>query len=572
MADSDGQNNTTTQADMTGQACPSTQDGHERASIALDSEWSDLSFSEPGIDPYISWDEFDDLYHDRYSMDTEELEEYWTNLWERHPGILHSWFEPSHLPESKPSRYYTKLFIDYEYCTPAELKRFVNKRGLKDPYPAGITLKYPYIRLLERADRERRFRFMDLPPEMRLLVYRDILLFKPSKDARKQCNTAILRTCSQIHKEATGVLYDENTFICSYSTSTNDTGNLLKSAVVHNHTTSTGCVHMPYLQIPQGIDDYPKFLQRMARLTIDVSCELDVVEDDPLVECYWPLNHFLYTLASFLMDGHRLRSVEVRVHIDDDLDDQDFGKIFYPLRRLRNVRNVQISGMPDKYKKKLIADMKSNEPAFNTMRQWKLLEDETVAHLNLLEALHGEVECLCGQCPMPECIEDLLENLRQLNEGKIEDCLNSRLEENLIARLAKLRNTLLEARVDDLEDLVEAVKAKRAALKEYEAVTDDGRLDEAAKIWYGKLYNDAEKYGSDHDWSDTEMDEDNHTNGLEGSLSTAGLTTNMEDAENHGSDHDWTDSEDEDYDDDDMDAPSNRAHPSTNVEESNEPA
>lgn len=67
-------------------------------------------------------------------------------------------------------------------------------------------------------------RFLDMPPELRKLVYDELLIWKEPIDCRprdeewrlpripeQQCKCAILRTCKLIHQEATPVLYGENT-------------------------------------------------------------------------------------------------------------------------------------------------------------------------------------------------------------------------------------------------------------------------------------------------------------------------------------------------------------------------
>ena len=83
----------------------------------------------------------------------------------------------------------------------------------------------------------------------------------------------------------------------------------------------------------------------------------------------WPLNHFLYTLSSFLMDGHRLKHLHLKLDISAEMDESNYGMILYPLRRLRNVPKVTVEGhIPYHVNRKLTSDIESNEPAFNTMR------------------------------------------------------------------------------------------------------------------------------------------------------------------------------------------------------------
>ena len=148
-----------------------------------------------------------------------------------------------------------------------------------------------------------------------------------------------------------------------------------------------------------------------------------------------------------------------------------------------------------------MADLSSGEPTFNTMRHWKLLTDEARAQLSIHEAMHEDVHCICGECPVPACIEELSHILYSLEEAKEESCFNSCLEENFMARLAMLQSQLMRVKVTDVEVLVKNLIEKRAALTAYEAVSDDGRLREAAKTWGGNVFNDAMKYGADDDWS-----------------------------------------------------------------------
>ncbi|CAK4001433.1 Hypothetical predicted protein [Lecanosticta acicola] len=85
---------------------------------------------------------------------------------------------------------------------------------------------------------EMTFRFLDLPAEMRNLVYRELLAPAPgyiglthrgrsflgsAKSVRQShCRPLLLATCKQIHKEAAGIMYQENTvMICAKACMTN---------------------------------------------------------------------------------------------------------------------------------------------------------------------------------------------------------------------------------------------------------------------------------------------------------------------------------------------------------------
>lgn len=84
---------------------------------------------------------------------------FWTSL-----GGLYAQFNSLYINGLGPRRCRKAWTVHYEKCTPAQLKSFVKQRGIIDPYPTGLTLKYFYIKLLVAADRyPRRFRFLDLP-------------------------------------------------------------------------------------------------------------------------------------------------------------------------------------------------------------------------------------------------------------------------------------------------------------------------------------------------------------------------------------------------------------------------
>lgn len=98
----------------------------------------------------------------------------------------------------------------YDRCTLYELRQFVRNRGLSDPSPRdfGFTHKHRYYRILRAADEKRRFRFLDMAPELRNYVYRDLLVF-PRAGALKPttCYPAILRASKLLKKEGSGILY-----------------------------------------------------------------------------------------------------------------------------------------------------------------------------------------------------------------------------------------------------------------------------------------------------------------------------------------------------------------------------
>lgn len=98
----------------------------------------------------------------------------------------------------------------YNTCTTAELKRFILDR-------TGTTIKSQrrsaHIEILEEADENATFRFLDLISQLRNKIYWELLnppgrsVFTPRW---KQCWPQILRTCKQIESEANGILYADH--------------------------------------------------------------------------------------------------------------------------------------------------------------------------------------------------------------------------------------------------------------------------------------------------------------------------------------------------------------------------
>ena len=108
----------------------------------------------------------------------------------------------------------------YDSSSPTELRQYIQNRSLEDPYPQGLTLKYFYLRPLDRADEAWCFRFLGLIPELRNMVYKELLTFVTCPHCpavHDPCHPAILRTCKEVYNEAKAILYAENEIHCRFS-------------------------------------------------------------------------------------------------------------------------------------------------------------------------------------------------------------------------------------------------------------------------------------------------------------------------------------------------------------------
>ncbi|KAF2158811.1 hypothetical protein M409DRAFT_30686 [Zasmidium cellare ATCC 36951] len=274
-------------------------------------------------------------------------------------------------------------FLAYydEQCKPKVLKQFVLQRGLLDAFPAGVTLKYYYIKELLTADSVRVFRFLDLPAEMRNEVYGYLL----APQQRYTRRTQILRTCKAIYNEANEILYADNVISCAFSNRQDSSG----KRVIINHRTYSGANALELSQLPGAIDHYPSFLARLRKLEIEIHMDLPyaAANRNPIVDF---VRSALLALASILMEGGRLKGLRVRVSTTSGtLQDKVVASVLYPLRRLRNT-DLTFAGdveVPDFLRNDMAAELRLREPVFNTLMHCRLILSNAEAYLRLIDVL-----------------------------------------------------------------------------------------------------------------------------------------------------------------------------------------
>jgi hypothetical protein len=102
-------------------------------------------------------------------------------------------------------------FLDYDLCDAVDLRNFVRDRTTFTAAFIRKLNKFEMVTHLEFLDTQHTFyRFMDLPPELRLNVYRMILFL----DGEESCDhrTALLRVSKLVYRESEPVLYCDNSF------------------------------------------------------------------------------------------------------------------------------------------------------------------------------------------------------------------------------------------------------------------------------------------------------------------------------------------------------------------------
>jgi hypothetical protein len=353
----------------------------------------------------------------------------------------------------------------YESSTPKELRQYTKDRGLPDPYPQGLTLKYFYLRLLDRDDEVKSFRFLDLIPELRNMVYKELLTFEvcPNCPAvHEPCHPGILRTSKQIYKEAKTILYANNEVHCRITASGpfSGYGKATFFASIHGRETTTRLQSHDRLDsLFYGMKHVPDYLRQVQKLHVDV-----VFNGGAKDIARFSLQSCLLNLASFLMDDHALKKLRIHIYdaADDDIDYTDMlDAIVYPLRRLRGINEVELTGVSDELKSAVIADMRSTtEPTFNTMKHMYQLQQEAAGYMSLvfpLNPYNGEPYCEPPPWSMGLNLCDDIQHIdRELGDfAEMDEEYNAFLDEdtelNTRRKMEDLKDCLAKVDIDDID-------------------------------------------------------------------------------------------------------------------------
>ncbi len=430
-------------------------------------------------DPYAT-----SILGDSDSRDLTSEEDF--QLWAGR-GLRGKFYESSYLAGGPPMGIVSLAEVDYERCFPTELKRFVVDRGLSDPLREGTTLRWYYLRLLTRADKAWTFRFMDLPAEMRVLIYRQLLLFDSLGDPRlgtaSKVFPAILSTCKEIYSEAKSVLYDGNDFptgidltdLSELGTARHSWASLDKRDVQFERSG----LSQRYLGLPYAVDRYQLFLRSVRRFTIVLKVEC--CKPEWLKQYILEVAQYLIGLASFLMEGHRLKYLKLSVDIGHDVSNRQWQQMLYPLRRVRNVEAVELPvQLPAAVANKLLSDHRDFEPVFNTIRYWSALLAKAKANLafqismcsqsidlDINEYGCGDLACACGALPAPMYAEEVSGLISTAEDWSYaQGWLSHRHEENFLSILSRLRRALNRLDVTQLTQDLAKLRAKTLALRQ----------------------------------------------------------------------------------------------------------
>ena len=282
---------------------------------------------------------------------------------------------------------------DYAIQTVVTLKQILKSRQIP---LQKMTKKQEFIDCLRKWDKDHPFPFLNLHPELRNIVYRELLVTDyPASFTPIKCHPEILATCQIINHEATGILYGLNkvhlTFDMDCLPKPWMPGGIfwrviqMASRDGFNYQLNHGYIS----QIRADIDHYPSFLKKMQDFTIDIRCPaLTTIRvntpygADSEEPAYLSLINIVRCFASFIMDKNKIQTLLIRLDLGADLNVQDVASIISPLQRLYGIPEVTIvlkNGEAPLPILRLLKDViQDPTPVHNVLKQFTLLAHKLV--------------------------------------------------------------------------------------------------------------------------------------------------------------------------------------------------
>lgn len=179
------------------------------------------------------------------------------------------------------------------------LNQMANARGVRVyARTPGHATKQELVSALRTADNDPRS-FLGLPPELRVMVYRELLVFESPTTG---CCPKVLRLCRQVYDEARAVLEDENTVHIR----------------LHSNRVAIQAQEVDFCY--PGLDKKTKHLlwsptlRNIQRLHVSVAFVWIPPAMDfpgPVILQPWEMSRDLYSLCAFLAGKHRCKVFEL---------------------------------------------------------------------------------------------------------------------------------------------------------------------------------------------------------------------------------------------------------------------
>lgn len=216
----------------------------------------------------------------------------------------------------------TAYGADYYTFTFTDLKHSLRARGIEAP----ARDRRQMIRALRDADRHATYRFLDLPPELRNVIYADVLTASgaPQRSTTEHTYPCILATCKQVHDEANGLLKDV-THADIWLYATHRRLHALQCSSDAHHSLDMCSTGAPIGGLAPGfrIEDiarmfsWPHFLQNVRTINLKVEFQAvhsQATESTQIRECC-AINLALYTLYELLSKQSKATTLQVEVSL-----------------------------------------------------------------------------------------------------------------------------------------------------------------------------------------------------------------------------------------------------------------
>lgn len=231
---------------------------------------------------------------------------------------------------------------------------FAHNRGI-DVRSTAKSSKEPtkrdYVEAFKAADASFNFRFLDLPPELRTNIYKELLILQNSFT----CWPQILATCNSINEEASNVLYGDNLLeVKIYQDGVYVHGEKCGSYSTDEYGRYTA-IRYKKKEVDQVIE-WPQFLRRAQFLQLSVvnyQCQA-ARWNIHLSPSTGPICYIINSLCSFLHEGGKLRLFELQLRkltaeIEHKRASQQLQEalptILAPLRYLSTIKRLHINGV-----------------------------------------------------------------------------------------------------------------------------------------------------------------------------------------------------------------------------------
>ncbi|KAK4545018.1 hypothetical protein LTR36_003569 [Oleoguttula mirabilis] len=332
--------------------------------------------------------------------------------------------------------------LDYLACTARELQSFILSRTGKQA--AKRKGKPYYVTFLRRLDKDMTFRFLDLAPELRNLVYLELLTWSGSAVAgERYCWPQILAASKQVNDEAKELLYFENTVCVELGMLESmalgwNTREIRWSMTIGNDKTVKSTGGAPLLRDVRI--ECPEYLRRVHRIRVNVTGGAVgfVLRDATSNHHSRLVNHVLYALITPLAKANRLKGIFLHFEGDQDVfDGVNVAEIVWPLEKLSlPASSIVLSGLPgdaSDWRAQNATDEPalSQTPAFDVWSDGEVVEAQADEYRKLLHKLgaghHGEVEtqALMAMTERQAGLYDLLDNVRLMSQAREDEIRES---------------------------------------------------------------------------------------------------------------------------------------------------